>query len=104
MLDNGFIGHFPEGATVPLALQCRSQDLQVVEPTGIPTCKIIGPDKTVVDSAELKGTVSGLTGFRLENLDLSESSNWQPGMVYTIVFSYVSGGENRSCLSTFQVV
>ena len=104
MLDNGFIGHFPEGAIVPLALQCRSQDLQVVEPTGIPTCKIIDPNTTVVESAELRGRVDGLTGFRMEHLELSESNKWQPGVVYTVVFSYVSGGEDRSCLSTFQVV
>ena len=103
MLDNGFIGHFPEGATVPLALQCRSQDLQVSEPTGTPTYKIIDPDNTVVDSGEVNRTVSGLTGFRMYSRALTQSK-WQPGVLYTVIFSYVTGGENRSSLSTFQVV
>ena len=104
MLDNGFIGHFPEGSTLPLALQCRSQDLQVANPSANPTYTIVSPEGAVSDTGSLTRHVPGLTGFRMGNLPLTQSSKWQPGVLYTIVFSYVTDGENRACLSTFQVV
>lgn len=103
MLDNGFIGHFPVGGTVLLALQCRSQNLSVANPTGTPTYVILNADGTQVKSGELE-TPYALTGFRTHSLQLTEDRNWQPGVVYTVVFSYVESGENRACTSTFQVV
>ena len=104
MLDNGFIGHFPVGGTVLLALQCRSQDLQVSNPTGTPTYIVLTPEGTQIKTRETTQTVGALTGFRSDSLELTEDRNWQPGMVYTVVFSYVESGENRACTSTFQVV
>ena len=104
MLDNGFIGHFPVGGTVLLALQCRAQNLAVASPTGTPTYVILNPDGTQVKSGELEIYFGALTGFRTHSLQLTEDRNWQPGMVYTVLFSYVQSGENRACTSTFQVV
>ena len=104
MLDNGFIGHFPVGGTVQLALQCRSQDLQVSNPTGTPQYIVLTPDGFQITAGGLDQTVGSLTGFRSDSLKLTEDRNWQPGMVYTVVFNYVESGENRACTSTFQVV
>ena len=104
MLDNGFIGHFPVGGTVMLALQCRSQDLQVANPTGTPTYSVLNPDGTAIKSGTAASTSGSLTGFRFDSLELTEDRNWQPGVTYTVVFEYVQGGENRACISTFQVV
>ena len=104
MLDSGFIGHFPASATVPLALQCRLQDLQVASPSVNPTFKIIDPDGSVIENGELTKSVSGLTGFRMSSLDLSSKSSWQPGVLYTVIFNYEQGGNMRAAMSTFQVV
>lgn len=104
MLDSGFIGHFPVGGTVLLFVQVRAQNLAMAGATGTPTYRVFRPDGFQVDSGDMSNAVSGLTGFWIKSLELTNPSDYQSGQTYTVIFRYNQGGTNRSSVSTFQVV
>jgi len=104
MLDSGFIGHFPVGGTILLFVQVRSQNLAVASATGTPTFAVYNPKGFQPDSGSMDAEVSGKTGFWTKSLALNNQSSYQAGETYTVICSYVEGGNNRSSISTFQVI
>lgn len=104
MLDSGFIGHFPVGGTVLLFVQVRAQNLAMASAVGTPTYRIFRPDGYQTETGDFSHTISGLTGFWVKPLELTNPRDYQSGQTYTVVSRYNYGGSNRSSVSTFQVV
>ncbi len=89
---------------MPLAIQCRNGSLQVVSPTAAPTYSIY---PSGFGSATATGSLSASdtdskTGFRTGSETITAS--FTVGELYTVIFEYAEGGNNRAAIGTFQVV
>jgi len=104
VLDIGFIGYVSVGDTLPLAIQCRNGSQVATAPTGAPTYSVYPSGfASAVSTGSLGGAdTDSKTGFRTGGLTISVS--YTAGELYTVLFQYAEGGNNRSVIGTFQVV
>jgi len=104
MLDIGFIGHVAAGGSLPLAIQCRDSEFKPASPTNTPAYTVYpdGFSSSIASGSLSASNTGGKVGFRTGSLGIS-TSTYSAGELYTILFEYRAGGQERTVIGTFLV-
>jgi hypothetical protein len=105
MDDIGFIGFIDLDDTLPVAIQCRNEAGVVTAPSSAPTYTVYPPgfSEYIATGSLDASDKDSKVGFRTGTIAATSSTGYETNKLYTVIYEYVAGSQNRASIGTFMV-
>lgn len=105
MDDIGFIGFIDLDATLPVAIQCRDSSGVPTSPSAAPTYTVYPPGfaEFIATGSLDASDKDSKSGFRTGSIAATSATGYESNRLYTVIYEYSAGSQNRAAIGTFMV-